>query len=103
MKTLLLLLAALSGFCSRHRPNCPPLAFFVHPYMPDEYFTLHQLNGHWWQNATEVERKIYLLAWRDVTGDKINPAIGIYRREGLDLNFPVKDMLKITDRRPHTF
>jgi hypothetical protein len=72
--------------------------------MPDEYFTLHQLNGHWWENASEVERKIYLLAWQDTTGENIRVDVGIYRFKRLDLNLPVKDMLKtITARRRYTF
>jgi hypothetical protein len=99
---MLLLLAALVLSAQGIDPTVHRSPF-VHPYMPDEYFTLHRLNGHWWENATEVERKIYLLAWRDATGDNRTPAVGIYRREGLDLNLPVNDMLKITDRRPYTF
>jgi hypothetical protein len=74
---------------------------FSKPYMPDEYFTMHRLNGHWWKNANPVEKKIYLLAWLDAHAGEATIWLSddIYESKGLDLNVPLRDLLKdITDR-----
>jgi len=94
MKTMFLLLAALVLSAQGIDPTVHRSPF-VHPYMPDEYFTVHRLNGHWWKNATPVEKKIYLLAWQDATGHSISISDDIYESQGFDLNLPVKDMLKV--------
>jgi hypothetical protein len=96
MKTMLVLLAALAISAQGIDPTIHRSPFSK-PYMPDEYFTMHRLNGVWWKNATPVERKIYLLAWQDATGlVSLSINDNIYELDGFDLNVPVKDMLKIT-------
>jgi hypothetical protein len=61
MKTMFLLLVALV-LSAQGIDETIHRAPFAKPYMPDEYFTMHRLSGHWWANATPVERKIYSLA-----------------------------------------
>jgi len=97
MKTMLLLLVALVLSAQGIDPTVHRSPF-VHPHMPDEYFTMHRLNGVWWKNATPVERKIYLLAWQDATGTSTSfiAVSDLSLLAGFDLNLPVKDMLPVT-------
>jgi hypothetical protein len=98
---MLLLLAALAISAQGIDPTIHRSPFSK-PYMPDEYFTMHRLNGHWWKNASPVEKKIYLLAWLEMhtQGEAtIWLSDDIYESKGFDLNVPLRDLLKdITDR-----
>jgi len=71
MKTMLLLLVGLAISAQTFTYSSPPF--------PTEYLTIvdHEahLNGYWWRTATATEHQIYLMAWQDAIGHKVNGSI----------------------------
>jgi len=71
MKTMLLLLVGLAISAQTFTYSSLPF--------PSEYLTMvdHEahLNGYWWRTATATEHQIYLMAWQDAIGHKVNGSI----------------------------
>jgi hypothetical protein len=84
MKMVLLILVALMLSAQPARDPA---------FIPGEYLTAGALNGHWSTHATPLERRIYLLAYRDGSQVMVAADSNLYRDFGFDLNLRVKDAI----------